>query len=97
MCPHAIKQRLQSTSVLEKWPAAIFRTSASLPPPKSVVFVGCTRGGSAQIESDGLLGVSCWGEGKQTAAFARSHDGLTQLQGIASRACDSSENASGNV
>ena len=45
-------------SLLEKWPAAIFRISASLPPPKSVVFVGCTRGESAQIESDGLLGAT---------------------------------------
>jgi hypothetical protein len=28
-------------SLLEKWPAAIFRTLASLPPAKSVVFAGC--------------------------------------------------------
>jgi hypothetical protein len=41
---------------LENWPTAIFRTSAPLPPPKSVVFAGWAMPRLAHRKSNRLPG-----------------------------------------
>ena len=83
--------RARRSNPLEKWPAAIFRTSPSFPPAKGATFAGCAGGGRDAHVRAGYA--PCWGFGSAdrvgVACAARAGAPVQKVTHVPDQALDS--------